>query len=70
VLGDKSVAVFSGGKIDLHGKKVISWDRLALKANIGDSQITLFNPVDWEVGDIIVIATTGRYPLLFPLSSL
>ncbi len=58
--GDKSVAVL-GGHLSLHGKKLVSWTRLAVTAHPGDSQITVFNDIDWEVGDQIVIATTANY---------
>lgn len=59
--GDKSIAVFNGGRISLHGKKQVSWDRLDATAQVGATQIQLINPVDWQVGDQIVIAKTGRY---------
>ena len=38
----------------------VTWTRLALTANAGDTSITLEDPVDWSLGDEIVIATTGK----------
>ena len=36
------------------------WTRLGATANAGANQIVLESPVDWVVGDQIVIATTGH----------
>ena len=36
------------------------WTRLDQTADAGDTQIVLESPVDWSVGDQIVIATTGE----------
>lgn len=35
-----------------------AWTKLAETATIGSNTITLQEPVNWEVGDIIVIAST------------
>lgn len=46
----------------MHGRNVSrTWTRLAATANAGSTQITLLQNVDWEVGNQIVIATTGDY---------
>ena len=36
------------------------WTRLGATADAGDTQIVLESPVDWSVGDQIVIPTTGH----------
>ena len=36
-----------------------TWSLLAQTANIGDTSITLQDPVDWVAGNDIAIATTG-----------
>ncbi len=50
------------GIVDLHGQTISQmWTRLAATANSGSSQITLRQPVNWVIGNQIVIATTGDY---------
>ncbi len=50
------------GTVDLHGKYVAQmWTHLNATASVGSSQITLRQPVDWVIGNQIVIATTGDY---------
>lgn len=38
----------------------MTWTRLDSTANAGDTQITLQHSVGWQVGDEIVIASTGH----------
>jgi hypothetical protein len=54
----KSIMVMSGGTLELHGKKRTSWTNVAATANAGATQITLTQPVDWEVGDMIALTST------------
>ena len=57
-VGSKAIGSF--GFLWLHGKpKDVYWTRLAATANAGDSFIILQVPVDWRVGDEIVIASTS-----------
>ena len=57
--GAKTLAV-RHGTLDLHGKKLnVTWTRLDVTANPGDTMITLQEPVPWEVGGKIVIASTS-----------
>jgi hypothetical protein len=37
-----------------------TWTHLANTANAGDTSITLMHSVNWEVGNMIVIPTTGH----------
>ena len=59
VYGAKTLAV-RNGILDLHGKVVnVTWTRLDVTANPGDTVITLQEPVPWEVGGKIIIASTS-----------
>lgn len=72
--GYKVLAVSYGGALRLFGRKGAtygevassnsgtSWVRLAGTANPGDTTLTLDRPVDWEVGDRIVVTTTDYLP--------
>ncbi|WP_378187025.1 G8 domain-containing protein [Aquimarina sp. W85] len=55
----KGIMVMGGGSLELHGKNRKSWTNLAVTANVGATQITLINAVDWEVGDKIALTATG-----------
>ncbi|CAF3925163.1 unnamed protein product [Rotaria sp. Silwood2] len=56
-MGSKVIGVFGG--LDLHGiKHNITWTRLASTASSGQNTIILIEPVDWIVGDEIIITTT------------
>ena len=39
----------------------LTWTRLSATANAGDTTLTLVDPVEWNVGDEIVIAATGDH---------
>ena len=59
IYGAKTLAV-RHGTLDLHGKKLnVTWTRLDATANPGDTTITLREPVPWEIGGKIVIASTS-----------
>ena len=59
IYGAKTLAV-RHGTLDLHGKKLnVTWTRLDATANPGDTTITLKEPVPWEIGGKIVIASTS-----------
>jgi len=57
-MGVKFIGAMSGGTINMHGKAKTSWTQLDTTASVGASQITLKEPVNWEVGDEIVIASS------------
>lgn len=60
--GSKVIAVRDGNLV-LHGlHKRPTWSQLAATANPGDTSITLAEPVNWSVGDRIVIASSSFYP--------
>ncbi|XP_061682368.1 PKHD1 like 1, tandem duplicate 1 [Syngnathoides biaculeatus] len=60
VYGAKTLAVREG-ILDLHGKHVpVVWTHLAQTAEGNSSTLSLMKAVTWEVGDEIVIASTGH----------
>lgn len=62
IYGAKNIAV-RGGTLDLHGlPKLPTWTKLGADAAVGDTSITLDQPVNWAVGDEIVVASSGYVP--------
>ena len=60
VYGCKVIGIREGS-LDIHGKYVpVTWTHLAQTANVGDRMIRLKQPVTWQVGEQIVVATTGN----------
>ncbi|XP_044514196.1 fibrocystin-L [Gracilinanus agilis] len=60
VYGAKTLAIREG-ILDLHGLPIpVTWTRLAQTAEAGESTLVLQEAVTWNVGDKIVIATTGH----------
>lgn len=50
------------GSVDMHGISMSrTWTKLSSTANNGSTQISLINPVNWPIGSLIIIATTGNY---------
>jgi hypothetical protein len=59
IFGAKVIAL-RNGTLDLHGTPVgVTWTYLSATANANSNQIQLKDPVGWQIGDQIVIATTG-----------
>ncbi|MGH2754000.1 MAG: G8 domain-containing protein [Actinomycetota bacterium] len=59
-MGTKVLGVM-GGKLELHGRAVVPWTRLAATAEPDDRAIKLAGDVRWEPGDRIVIASTDYW---------
>lgn len=57
-MGDKFIAAMNGATIELHGNEKISWTHLGVNAAVGTNEVTLSEPVDWEIGDEIVIVSS------------
>ena len=57
VYGAKCIAV-RNSLLDLHGRPGVSWTRLATTAIAGNNTLELQQPVDWEVGDYIFVASS------------
>ncbi|KAL3885610.1 hypothetical protein ACJMK2_025660 [Sinanodonta woodiana] len=61
IYGTKVLALREG-VLDLHGKHIpLTWTKLQTTAEAGGTTIVLTHPVEWNVGDEIVIASTGGY---------
>merc|ERR1719422_2781341 len=59
VFGCKVIGV-RNGTLDFHGQYVpVTWTHLAATAAAGDTQIVLKQPVTWQPGDHIALATTS-----------
>ncbi len=61
-MGNKFLGVMGGATLQMHGETKQSWTKIDQKAEIGAMSIHLLEPVDWEVGDQIVIASTDFDP--------
>jgi len=64
--GSNFIGIASGGTLELHGAKALgnSWTKISETAEAGATEIqVLGNTAGWEVGDVIVIATTDFSPL-------
>lgn len=57
-MGDKFIAAMNGATIELHGKEKISWTHLGTNAPVGSNEITVSEPVDWEIGNEILIVSS------------
>jgi hypothetical protein len=59
IFGSKVIAL-RNGTLDMHGRSVgVTWTHLRTTVAVGSDSIVLKEPVAWNVGDLIVIATTG-----------
>ena len=57
-IGAKAIGVYGG--LDLHGiPRQPSWTKLSQTAKAGSNQLTLVEPVDWQVNEEIVLSTTS-----------
>lgn len=63
-MGTKFMAAMSGGSLQLHGKRARhrSWTQLDKHAEAGESELTLADSVQWQIGDTIVVAPSGFDP--------
>ena len=57
-MGDKFIISMNGGRVQLFGEDRINWTHLGSNADIGNTQITMAEPVDWQVNDEIVIVSS------------
>ncbi len=58
--GNKFLAALEGGTIHLHGQKKVAWTKLSVTAVLGDTQLSLSSPVNWNVGDEIIVAASNH----------
>ena len=63
-MGSKFIGVMNGGSLELHGERAqtTNWTQLVAHALAGSSQLEVEDPVDWRVGDQLVIAPSGFDP--------
>nr|XP_026692211.1 fibrocystin-L-like isoform X4 [Ciona intestinalis] len=60
IYGAKVLGV-RNGTLDLHGKHIpITWTHLSQTSSVGSTTLNLDDAVTWNVGDTIVVATTGH----------
>lgn len=59
-VGEKVIGVLQDGELYMYGKVYSPvWTRVGQTASKGSDKITLMEPVEWQVGDKIVIGATG-----------
>lgn len=61
-MGTKVLGAMAGGRIELHGRSVTAWSRLAAPASAGSTTIRVADATGWRVGDRIVIASGSSNP--------
>lgn len=61
-MGAKFLGAMMGGKLEIIGENRVAWTKLAATAPAGSTQIVLSSPVDWRVGEKIVIASSALDP--------
>jgi hypothetical protein len=57
-MGNKFIGAMNGGKIEFHGQEKVSWSNLGRNVKSGANQIIMAQPVDWEIGEEIVIVSS------------
>ena len=57
-MGKKFLGAMDGGVIEMHGRDRTDWTQLGATAAKNATSITLKEPVDWQAGEEIVIAST------------
>lgn len=66
IIDTSSNTIAVTGSMKLYGQtSKKSWSKLQAVANVGDTQITLVDSVDWKIGDVIIIAPTESNPLAY-----
>lgn len=56
-IGGKGIGVYGG--LDIHGKpRNVTWTTLNQTCNAGTNKIKLNSPVDWQIGEQILVSTT------------
>jgi hypothetical protein len=59
-MGTKMIGVMGGGTLRLHGQNRVNWTMLNQTAAVNATSIVLQDAVDWNIGEEIIITTTGR----------
>ncbi|GGJ38048.1 G8 domain-containing protein [Deinococcus roseus] len=68
-MGAKVLGAMGGGTIDIHGQPTLrSWTKLNGTVAVGSKTITVQDPVNWKVGDAIIITSSSFYNPYSPKS--
>ncbi len=59
-MGDKFLIATNEAQIELHGSEKKSWTQLSITAEQGANTMSFKEPVDWEIGDEIIIASSEQ----------
>ena len=59
-MGAKVLGAHNGGTLEIHGRDRVEWTHLAANAATGATSLTLAEPVDWAVGDSIMVTSSRR----------
>ena len=58
MMGAKVIGAHNGGTLEIHGRDRIEWTKLGVNAATGATSLTLAEPVDWAVGDSILVTSS------------
>jgi hypothetical protein len=61
-MGARFLGAMMGARLEIIGEDRVAWTKLGASAPAGSTQITLAEPVDWRVGEQIVIASSALDP--------
>jgi len=61
-MGTRVLGVAPGGTLDLHGESRVAWTRLDGTVRPGATTLRVVDPVDWRVGERVVVAPSGFDP--------
>lgn len=61
-MGNRVLGVLPGGRLEMWGETRTAWTHLEGTAQAGADRITLAAPVDWRVGERVVLAPSGFDP--------
>ncbi|MEM6321270.1 MAG: G8 domain-containing protein [Bacteroidota bacterium] len=59
-MGTKFIGAMAGGTVEIHGQPQISWTNLRVTAPKGATSISLQQPVNWRVGDKLVLTSSSQ----------
>lgn len=61
-MGNRVLGILPGGTLELWGESRTAWTHLEGTAPVGTDRITVARPVDWRVGERVVLAPSGFDP--------
>jgi cell surface hyaluronidase len=57
-MGAKVLGADQGGTIRIHGRDRTEWTNLGVNAAAGATSLTMADPIDWQVGDTILVTSS------------